>query len=154
MIDELSQLPEFASRRIIRQYQRAGIPGRRVLERGQRKERLLDQTWLLVGMVVVFVLFVILPQSLQRRRHEQELAAIQEGDWIVSIGGIIGQVIALTESELRLRISETGELTLVRRAVRARIPARSSFMDTDEQDEQRGEAEEASEEADEETAEA
>ncbi len=114
----------------------------------------MDQTWLLVGMVVVFVLFVILPQSLQRRRHEQELAAIQEGDWIVSIGGIIGQVIALTESELRLRISETGELTLVRRAVRARIPARSSFMDTDEQDEQRDEAEEAGEEADEETAEA
>lgn len=114
----------------------------------------MDQTLLLIGMVVAFVLLVILPQNLQRRRHEQELAAIQEGDWIITIGGIIGQVIALTESELRLRISETGELTLVRRAVRARIPARSSFMDTGEQDELPDDNEEAGEETDEEKAQA
>ena len=87
----------------------------------------MDQTWFIVIVVVIFFAFMVLPQFTQRRRHEQELAAVHPGDWVMSVGGIIGQVISISATEVKLRISEKGEITLVRQAIRSRIPPRQPF---------------------------
>jgi preprotein translocase subunit YajC len=100
-----------------------------------------QQTLLIVGILGAFFVFTILPQFTQRRKREQELSAIQVGDWIVTIGGIIGQVLALDQNEVRLRVSDMGELTLVRQAIRGKIPVHADFA-ADEEEESEEEAEE------------
>ena len=92
-----------------------------------------QQTMLIIGILIVFFVFTIVPQFTQRRRRERELSAIQVGDWIVTIGGIIGRIIALGASEVRLRVSATSELTLVRQAIRGKIPAHADFAPSDDE---------------------
>jgi preprotein translocase subunit YajC len=102
-----------------------------------------QQTLLIIGVLGAFFVFTILPQFTQRRKREQELSAIQVGDWVVTIGGIIGQVLALDQNEVRLHVSAMGELTLVRQAIRGKIPTHADFVADLEEE---GEEEDASEE--------
>ncbi len=87
----------------------------------------MDQIGFIVVVVVIFLLFMVLPQTMQRRRHEQELASIRPGAWVVTVGGIIGQVISIDATEAKLRISPMGEITMVRQAIRSRIAPRQPF---------------------------
>jgi preprotein translocase subunit YajC len=101
-----------------------------------------QQTMLIIGILIVFFVFTIVPQFTQRRRRERELSAIQVGDWIVTIGGIIGRIVALDANEVRLRVSATSELTLVRPAIRGKIPAHADFGPSDDEQDAEGDDEE------------
>jgi len=85
-----------------------------------------DMTFL-IGVFVIFIALTVVPNMIQRRRHEQELASVHRGDWVVTDGGIIGQVQLIGPQEAVLRISATSELTIMRQAIRGRIAARPAF---------------------------
>jgi len=101
-----------------------------------------QQTLLILGILAVFFVFTIVPQFTQRRKREQELSAIQVGDWIVTIGGIIGKVLALDQNEVRLRISATSEMTLVRQAIRGKVGGHADFVADEEEEDESEEDEE------------
>ena len=56
-------------------------------------------SWLSIGMIVLlFVMlyfFMIRPQKKQQRRDEEMRGALQVGDEVTTIGGIIGKVISI-----------------------------------------------------------
>ena len=85
-----------------------------------------DATFL-IGVLVIFLALSVVPNMIQRRKHDQELASVHRGDWVVTVGGIVGQVQHIDQQEAKLRTSATGELTIIRQAIRGRIAARPAF---------------------------
>jgi preprotein translocase subunit YajC len=45
------------------------------------------------AMIAIFYFIVLRPQQQQKRKQEQTLLAVKKGDEIVTVGGIIGEVV-------------------------------------------------------------
>ena len=65
-------------------------------------------------------LLLIRPQQKRAKAQRDLLSALQVGDQVVTVGGIVGQITELTDRELTIR-SETTELRLVRGAIGSKI---------------------------------
>jgi preprotein translocase subunit YajC len=50
------------------------------------------------AIIVIFYVFMWMPQRKQRRKHDESLKAIKRGDQIVTAGGIVGEVIHIRET--------------------------------------------------------
>ena len=50
------------------------------------------------AIIVIFYVFMWLPQKKQRRKHEESLKGIKRGDQIVTAGGIVGEVVHIRET--------------------------------------------------------
>ena len=50
------------------------------------------------AIIVIFYVFMWMPQKKQRRKHEESLKNIKRGDQIVTSGGIIGEVVHIREA--------------------------------------------------------
>ena len=62
----------------------------------------------LVPMVMVFAIFYLLlirPQNKQRQEHEKMLASVGKGDEVVTVGGLHGKVVGVTDDVLTLEIA-------------------------------------------------
>ncbi len=86
-----------------------------------------DWTFLAV-VALIFIGMTVVPSIIQRRRHDQEVASVRRGDWVVTVGGIIGQVQAIDQQEAILQTGATSEMTIIRQAIRGRIANRPSFV--------------------------
>lgn len=65
-------------------------------------------------------LLLVRPQQKRAKAQRDLLAALQVGDRVVTVGGIVGEITALTDRELTIR-SEGTDLRLVRGAIGSRI---------------------------------
>jgi preprotein translocase subunit YajC len=50
------------------------------------------------AIIVIFYIFMYMPQKKQRRQHEETLKSLKRGDQIVTSGGIIGEVVHIREA--------------------------------------------------------
>jgi preprotein translocase subunit YajC len=73
-----------------------------------------QQLYILIGLVVLSV-FMFLPQWQARRRRKQQMNALQVGDQVMTVGGIIGKLTHLDteENRARVEIAPGVEITLV-----------------------------------------
>ena len=73
-----------------------------------------QQLYILIGLVVLSV-FMFLPQWQARRRRQQQMNAMQVGDQVMTVGGIIGTLTHLDaeENRARVEIAPGVEITLV-----------------------------------------
>ena len=82
------------------------------------------QPLLLFGaMFAIFYFLVIRPQQKQKRDRERMLAAVKQGDRVVTTGGLHGTVTGLSEHTVTLRVADQVKLDFDRsrdRAHRAR----------------------------------
>lgn len=62
-------------------------------------------------------LLLVRPQQQRVRRQRELVANLEVGDRIVTIGGIVGTVLALTDDEARVEVAPGTVLTLLRAAV-------------------------------------
>ena len=52
-----------------------------------------------IGAIMLIVYFLIIrPPQKQRQKHEARLKELKKGDLIVTVGGIVGEVVALKEA--------------------------------------------------------
>lgn len=65
-------------------------------------------------------LLLIRPQQKRAKAQRDLLSALEVGDQVVTVGGIVGQITELTDRELTIR-SEGSELRLVRGAIGSRV---------------------------------
>ena len=78
----------------------------------------------LIPLVILFVimwLFLIRPQQRRRQKQLQLLQEIEEGDEIITVGGVYGTVRALADDQLTLEIAPGTNVKLDRRAVAALV---------------------------------
>ena len=75
------------------------------------------------GAVFIIVVFaamwavIILPQQRRARRHDALVASLAVGDEVVTAGGIVGTITALTGDDLELETAPGVHLRVVRTAV-------------------------------------
>ena len=73
-----------------------------------------QQTYVLIGLAVLMALMVI-PQWQARRRRQKQMAALQVGDQVMTVSGIIGKLTYYDAEENRARVEVAPgvEITMV-----------------------------------------
>ena len=96
---------------------------------------------MIVLMVAIFYFMLIRPESKRKKQAEEMRSSLQKGDWLTTIGGVYGRIVAITDrtvvietSEDRVRVeflkSAIGQVgTLDEQAAAQQRPAKKSKKD-------------------------
>lgn len=71
----------------------------------------------LVIMFAIFYFFLLRPQQRHQKRRKDMLEGLRRGDQVVTIGGIHGEVTAIYEDKVKLRIAENIEIDMNRTGI-------------------------------------
>jgi preprotein translocase subunit YajC len=58
----------------------------------------LQQVFMFGMIFVIFYFFMIMPQQKTRKQHEQRVNELKRGDEIVTVGGLVGEVVHIRET--------------------------------------------------------
>lgn len=81
----------------------------------------LAQLLPIVLIIAVFYLLLIRPQQKRARQHRELVSSIENGDRIVTIGGLHGTVEAVDEDTVRLELVPGTTITMSKQAVSRRL---------------------------------
>ncbi|HEX6972368.1 MAG TPA: preprotein translocase subunit YajC [Limnochordia bacterium] len=70
-----------------------------------------------VVMFLVFYFLLIRPQQQQQRKRKKMLGELKRGDRVVTVGGLHGEITALRDDVLTLRIADKVEVKISRSGV-------------------------------------
>lgn len=70
-----------------------------------------------VLMFAVFYFVLIRPQQQQQKKRREMLDGVRAGDKVVTIGGIHGEVTAVSDDEVRVRVADKVELRMNRQGI-------------------------------------
>ena len=82
----------------------------------------------IMGMLPLVLLFVLLyflmirPQAKKQKEHKTMVEALQKGDEVVAVGGVLGKVIHVGEQFVTLEISSGTEIVIQKPAVQTVLP--------------------------------
>ena len=68
-------------------------------------------------IALAFFLLIVLPQRRRTNAHRALLAALQVGDEVITIGGILGTIRELDDEKIRLEVADGVVLTVARNAI-------------------------------------
>ncbi len=57
----------------------------------------------LVAVMAIFYFLFILPQRKEQKRHRELLADLKPGDQVITVGGLIGDVIQIKDDQVTLK---------------------------------------------------
>lgn len=83
-----------------------------------------DLMGLIIPLALMFAIFYFLlirPQQKRQRERNQMLAELQKGDKVITIGGLHGTIVELTEEKATLKVAENVRLTFERGSINAVI---------------------------------
>ena len=61
---------------------------------------------MIVDMVAIFYFMLIRPENKRKKEAEQMRNSLKKGDWLTTIGGLYGKVVAITDRTVVLETSE------------------------------------------------
>lgn len=82
----------------------------------------------LVGLLPIIIIFIIFwfllirPQTKRAKQHREMVAALQEGDEVVTQGGVLGRISKLDESFVTLEIADGVRIRVQRHMVGSVMP--------------------------------
>ena len=68
-------------------------------------------------IMVIFYVLLILPAQRRQKKTTQMLAALKNGDKIITNGGVFGTIVGLTDDTIQLRIADQVKVTVLRSAI-------------------------------------
>ena len=68
-------------------------------------------------MVVIFYFMLYRPQKIQQKKRQVLLDSLKKGQKVLTIGGIHGEIVTLSEDTAVLRVAEKVEMTFARSAI-------------------------------------
>ena len=71
----------------------------------------------LLVMLVAFYFFLIRPQQQQQKKRQEMLNKLERGDKILTIGGLQGEIVAIRDDVLTVRLADNVEVKLHRSGV-------------------------------------
>ncbi|MGC6418903.1 MAG: preprotein translocase subunit YajC [Bradymonadia bacterium] len=80
----------------------------------------------LLLMFVIFYFLLIRPQKKRQQAHAQMISRLKKGDEVVTAGGVIGSIFALTDSELVLEVADKVKVRVMRNQVQMYKAAETS----------------------------
>ena len=60
----------------------------------------------LIMMVAIFYFMLIRPESKRKKQAEEMRSSLQKGDWLTTIGGVYGRIVAITDRTVVIETSE------------------------------------------------
>lgn len=78
---------------------------------------LLTMLWPFLLMFAVFYFLLIRPQQKKSKARNQMLSAVKNGDKVVTIGGVHGTIMEITDDIVVLRVNDTAKMTFDRSAI-------------------------------------
>jgi len=90
----------------------------------------------LLILVAAFYFLIVRPQRRQQQFRRQVIAAVREGDEIITSGGVFATVVALDDETLDVEIAPGVVVTIARGAVQQRIlnADADTLADADDED--------------------
>jgi len=89
--------------------------------------------YLILPLLLLAMYFLVIRPQQQRIRAQQALvAALREGDEVVSSAGIYGRITSLTEDIAILEVADGVELRIARGAIARRLSQDEPILDLDE----------------------
>jgi preprotein translocase subunit YajC len=67
----------------------------------------ITMLWYVVGFGAIFYFFFIRPKTKQEKEHREKLAEIKRGDQIVTMGGIIAEVVHIKDNRITVKSGES-----------------------------------------------
>ena len=61
---------------------------------------------MIVAMIAIFYFMLIRPENKRKKEAEQMRNTLKKGDWLTTIGGLYGKVVAITDRTVVLETSE------------------------------------------------
>lgn len=61
---------------------------------------------MIVVMIAVFYFLLIRPENKRKKEAEQMRNSLKKGDWLTTIGGVYGRVVAITDRTVVIETSE------------------------------------------------
>jgi preprotein translocase subunit YajC len=71
----------------------------------------------LILIFFVFYFLLILPQQKKQKKHKQMLDKMQEGNKVVTVGGIIGEVTKIKDDIITLKLKDETKVDFMRNAI-------------------------------------
>ena len=74
----------------------------------------------ILPLLIMFVIFYCLlyrPQKKQQKQRQVLLNSLKKGQKVLTVGGIYGEIVSLTEDTLVLQVSEKVEMKFARTAI-------------------------------------
>ena len=78
----------------------------------------------IIMLIVIFALFyflLILPQQKQAKKHKEMINNLQKGDKIITSGGLIGTIVAVTEKDITVQLAENVKVKLIKSYVATKL---------------------------------
>ena len=75
-----------------------------------------------IGLVVLFYFFLIRPQSKRAKQHKEMVSALQKGEEVVTTGGVLGKITAVSENFVSLEISRDVSIQVQKNSIQAIMP--------------------------------
>ncbi len=70
-----------------------------------------------VIMLVVFYFILLRPQQRQQKQRQEMLAELKKGDKVITVGGVFGEITALREDHVTLKIADKVEVKMSRSGI-------------------------------------
>ena len=77
----------------------------------------IQGSWPLLLMAVIFYFILWRPQKKEQKKRGDFLSSLKKGDKVVTIGGMHGVIVGLTDKVVRLQIAEKVEVDFARSAM-------------------------------------
>jgi preprotein translocase subunit YajC len=76
----------------------------------------------LIALLAVFYFLILRPQQKRAKEHRTMMEALQKGDEVVTIGGILGKVAKVGEENVEIEIANNVIVTVQKPAVQNTLP--------------------------------
>jgi len=76
----------------------------------------------MIALFVIFYFLLIRPQQKRQKEHKTMVAGMAKGDEVVTMGGVLGKVIAVDDNFLTVEIAKGTEIRVQRMSVQAMMP--------------------------------
>lgn len=75
-----------------------------------------------VPLMLIFWFLLIRPQRKLQQKHMEVIQSLKKGDEVITDGGIIGQIVHLTDDRVTIRTGENTRIVLVRGKIARVVP--------------------------------
>lgn len=76
----------------------------------------------LIALLLVFYFLIVRPQQKRAKEHQALINALQKGDEVVTMGGVLGKVVKVDENYVALEVAPNVVVTLQKVAVQTALP--------------------------------
>jgi preprotein translocase subunit YajC len=73
------------------------------------------------GLFAIFYFLLIRPQKKQQQAHDQMVTNLSKGDEVVTVGGVVGNIIHLTEDRITIKTAGDTRLEIDRSKIGRRL---------------------------------